>query len=1344
MTKELMPSILDREIDSEHRDAFGHRHYTLALESLIEAPGNQPPFSVGLLGKWGSGKSSIKSMYLKALADSRSNGQVFPVTFNAWRYGGEDLKRALLRHVYLAAGGDKTALDDALFNALQETVKRPLSWKEIGSEFCERFLWPSAQLLLAAVCLALIGYFVAAPFPLTNPWTSASVMAGLTVLGWKLFEQLPKLNKIFLSRSASIVRVDAPRSNSEQFEDLLVNQIKHFKRGRVLNGIGKKCKRLVVFIDDLDRLSSEEMVAGLDAIRTFMEIPLDTTGVGIIFVISCDEDRIAEALYRSKATTTDMPGAVFSRSDARRYLDRIFQFRLEIPELPKRDMRAFATERLRADVPQFVSDLEKAGVPLENVIDRMIHVGVASPRNALQILNSFAQCWWIAKKRETVGPGTERAGGLQQGAVTKHPVTLAVLSALRVDFPDFFHYLVKEPDLVERFTAVFIRNELLEEQPESSRNILAEYADRDGELLPRHRPLKRFLNGLAGLRWPESLQPLLILSQDPITRKHGDKAIPLYEAFVSADSDEVLRILGRDADNRPLSGTEVRLLKDMVEDLERETPVRRDNAAACLAQLADRLPDGQAHHLLSPLARRLSHSPSLRHRLGVPKIKNVLPQATPEERRDVADKLVSDLLMVEGETDFRLPTGQKPLLDDAIQMARDACDLMLFVRNLDGLPSSTDEQFLRWMEVRRVEVNGKEDSLPFAEFEEWVSHHEATLLPSLKDRYTHLVGEQFEADTTGELFIEDVLRKCKKVFDVLWEEGQDSQAILWGQLTRFAAVRSKDAVALAWTEIMSHPEGPKDEELSRFVVALSERLKKDAEDEDKWGVEWEAGGNALVFLLNNSRTSLDVDAEQALAGLVTAWAEHDVCGGLACNVLNILVSNESDQSAGVIQDWVGRLLVDLSPDCTRWCGEHFESEWTEQQRNQTVKRLNQHIGRDDVPENEAQRYAVVMRAFPPTALNTNPLQSHLSNLCAQIQARSGNPNDYLKRLFPTAATLLDHCEPSPAGEMLRQVFTMAKSNPPLFCWLHSQMMGRWLKASESTGAYSPSQIFDEAVQISLSSPSVDGMGDVLRSLTSMSERDIELSDVPDKLVQVACAVWPYHGDIAAEVLKSAPVLPTADAIARLLDGVSLEPEEDAQQLNDIWSHFAQRYDEANCVSITKMLLAQQPENTEQRADCGLSMWIDCCGERSSDILGTVIFQGDLTDDQRRRVWLQIDERSKQIDRSFVLEVLPDLLKLPESPETTRAVIDSQEQLNKLFPSKANKYNFGKVLLTSFASSPSRENQNRILQWVKSLGVDAVLKELANLGELTEEDIDMLKAVFPGSRHLKKVQVEAIE
>src|SRR5262249_37308952 len=99
-----MPSVLDREVHDREADAFGHRHFASALADLIESPSNTPPFSIGLLGGWGMGKSTIKELYLADLqgseVHSRDQGKrrerFHVITFNAWRYGGENVKRALL------------------------------------------------------------------------------------------------------------------------------------------------------------------------------------------------------------------------------------------------------------------------------------------------------------------------------------------------------------------------------------------------------------------------------------------------------------------------------------------------------------------------------------------------------------------------------------------------------------------------------------------------------------------------------------------------------------------------------------------------------------------------------------------------------------------------------------------------------------------------------------------------------------------------------------------------------------------------------------------------------------------------------------------------------------------------------------------------------------------------------------------------------------------------------------------------------------------------------------------------------------------------------------------------
>lgn len=133
-----MPCLLDRQISSTKDDAFGHRHFAKALESLIESSQNEPPFSIGLLGKWGTGKSSIKELYLSSLKDDyKRSERIITINFNAWRFGGENIKRALLRHVFLSIGGDESCLKDALFRHIQSSTTVSRQWGDILRDFCD-------------------------------------------------------------------------------------------------------------------------------------------------------------------------------------------------------------------------------------------------------------------------------------------------------------------------------------------------------------------------------------------------------------------------------------------------------------------------------------------------------------------------------------------------------------------------------------------------------------------------------------------------------------------------------------------------------------------------------------------------------------------------------------------------------------------------------------------------------------------------------------------------------------------------------------------------------------------------------------------------------------------------------------------------------------------------------------------------------------------------------------------------------------------------------------------------------------------------------------------------------
>ena len=544
-----MPAYLDKEVSSVDRDKFGHVHLAAALRGLVEDDTHRPPYSIGLLGKWGTGKSTVKGLYLHHLGNDETNrgdgvkrrDRIHTITFNAWKYGGEtDIRKSLFRHIFLEIGGTQEEVNRNLFKTVSSTESERKSLKDIWHEFFDQCALGFFIVMLFSVLFFGLVAALAWAFGFVDPISiSVTVLTTGGVVAWlaqKFFSNLSTL-----STRKPVQVTSSPSQTIEEFEDLFLAQIGKFKQGRVCSGSGKSAQRIVVFVDDLDRLTADEMVSGLDGIRSLIEMASNEMpdGLGLIFVISCDEERVADALSKRRSYA-GLPDAVSNIQDARRYLDRIFQFRLEIPPFPKRDLRNFVLGLLTTEYTALIADIKQRGIDEIELVDRMIHPGVQSPRNAIQIVNLFSQCWWLGVVRKRGAVGSESPGGLGEGVITHHPLTLAIICVIRTDFPDFAQAIQRKPRIFDYFIDRFVRAEPLEALPEEAREELSAFAaetpvERRWDVTREHRGLRQFMSHIQDVRRPYSLQPFLALSQDPVSRRHGDKAVPIEEALRTSD-----------------------------------------------------------------------------------------------------------------------------------------------------------------------------------------------------------------------------------------------------------------------------------------------------------------------------------------------------------------------------------------------------------------------------------------------------------------------------------------------------------------------------------------------------------------------------------------------------------------------------------------------------------------------------------------------------------------------------------------------------------------------------------------------------------------------------------------
>lgn len=553
-----LPSILDKEIQRENEDLFGHIHYAEVLSQLIN--NHTPPYTIGILGGWGTGKSSIKKLCKTKFLNDQKKYKI--IDFNAWRYESTDVRLSLLKFIYLELKKEIGQIDgeeqfkEELLTGHSETKHQNLSIKEIWNNFITVSGGGILQLLSYVIVLAFFIFLISSgPIILTffNKLSSLSfaclesviifitsiVLLALKNTSLKLNLDIP----LFFQKTTNVI----PSYNfSIEQERILKNQIQKFIQRY-------KEKKIIIFIDDLDRLPSKEMLSGIDAIRVFLEMELNNIKSNIIFVISCDETNISKALENEKSNIT------LNTDSAKNYLDRIFQFRIEIPSIAQENL----LEMARSCITKF----EKDGIIFDEyfknnypkALDVLIHAGIKNPRTAKQLINSFLQSYWIANKREQkCEPCNKNKNDncktqpclLSESTITKNLETLAVISVLKIEFSQFYNDLTKEPDLLKciLYKAFGVKDSYINEDNSILlKQFLYKYLIQNDNTEDSHqnftfidKRLQFYLSSVKYIKFPPDLNSFVMLSEDSIAREIGISASRKIMACLQADEHKEL------------------------------------------------------------------------------------------------------------------------------------------------------------------------------------------------------------------------------------------------------------------------------------------------------------------------------------------------------------------------------------------------------------------------------------------------------------------------------------------------------------------------------------------------------------------------------------------------------------------------------------------------------------------------------------------------------------------------------------------------------------------------------------------------------------------------------------
>ena len=361
-------------------DADLLEHDALARSVAEIALTAQTPTNIALFGAWGSGKSSIYSMITKHLGKIAGD-EVQVARYDAWKYGGQDLKRNFIHSVAADLGhgnvpdfaeGLENEQSKARLDVLRWLKKNQKSlWTGLGGAMLVAVVWMTV-LLCVSVILGRSAFVDAA---------RALIPQAGTVFGLSLVAVI--VGPQVLQGAVVTTKTPAP-AGADQFATRFSNLVDKVRSGRT--------RRLVVFIDELDRCSPDDVVATLVDLKTFLDQD------GCTFIVAADREVIEQSLRKvpqAKPVREDEP--YYATPGA--FLDKIFQHQIALPPLRSRALTQFAHNLVREQDGLWQQLRDSGPDTFELAVFALVPVHVRSPRRVKILLNNFATNARIAEAR---------------------------------------------------------------------------------------------------------------------------------------------------------------------------------------------------------------------------------------------------------------------------------------------------------------------------------------------------------------------------------------------------------------------------------------------------------------------------------------------------------------------------------------------------------------------------------------------------------------------------------------------------------------------------------------------------------------------------------------------------------------------------------------------------------------------------------------------------------------------------------------------------------------------------------------------------------------------------------
>jgi predicted KAP-like P-loop ATPase len=337
----------DRPIQTATQDRLHRTRFSQSLANAISSWQGKDSLVIALNGEWGSGKSSVKNLAIEHLRSSTSN-RLTILEFNPWQVAGQkQITTAFFDDISSTLGRIDTSKKAKKLAIKCSAYGRYLTTGTFLANRTTNFLASALWIIFA---LGLAGYFF---------WTHIFLFI-MTVFSFFIAVTLSFSSKL-LDTIAAVFRTESE-----------ANKLTLSETKAELSSLLKEIHNpLLVIIDDIDRLSTEELKQMFQLIKANADFP------NLIYLLLFDREHVENGLK-------DFGGAT--------YMEKIVQVGFEMPKFGRAQTNdlfgAGLTEILAAhnQLEAFNSDIGR----WRDIYSSGLAWYLRNPRDIKRFLSAFA------------------------------------------------------------------------------------------------------------------------------------------------------------------------------------------------------------------------------------------------------------------------------------------------------------------------------------------------------------------------------------------------------------------------------------------------------------------------------------------------------------------------------------------------------------------------------------------------------------------------------------------------------------------------------------------------------------------------------------------------------------------------------------------------------------------------------------------------------------------------------------------------------------------------------------------------------------------------------------------